>query len=140
MKNQWYLFVVLLLISSCSLKINTQDTDTQSSTSMKKVIPQKQLRHVVMFKFKESSTSEEIQIVEEAFAALPSKIAAISDFEWGTNNSPEGLDKGFTHVFFVSFNSEADREIYLPHPAHKAFVDVLSPHFEDVMVMDYWSE
>ncbi len=140
MKNQWYLFVVLLLISSCSLKINTQDTDTQSSTSMKKVIPQKQLRHVVMFKFKESSTSEEIQIVEEAFAALPSKIAAISDFEWGTNNSPEGLDKGFTHVFFVSFNSEADREIYLPHPAHKAFVDVLSPHLEDVMVMDYWSE
>ena len=107
---------------------------------MKKVIPQKQLRHVVMFKFKESSTSEEIQIVEEAFAALPSKIAAISDFEWGTNNSPEGLDKGFTHVFFVSFNSEADREIYLPHPAHKAFVDVLSPHLEDVMVMDYWSE
>ena len=99
----------------------------------------KQLRHVVMFKFKETSSEADIKKVEEAFLGLPSKIDAISDFEWGTNNSPEGLDKGFTHVFFVSFNSEADREIYLPHPAHKAFVEVLSPHLEDVMVMDYWS-
>ncbi len=140
MKNQLYLFAVLLLVSSCSLKINTQDNDKQFSSSMKKVMAQKQLRHVVMFKFKESATTADIQKVENAFAALPSKIAAISDFEWGLNNSPEGLDKGFTHVFFVSFNSEADREIYLPHPAHKAFVDVLSPHLEDVMVMDYWSK
>ena len=99
----------------------------------------KQLRHVVLFKFKETSSTADIQKVEDAFLALPSKIAAISDFEWGTNNSPEGLDKGFTHVFFVSFESEADRGIYLPHPAHQAFVKVLQPHLEDVLVMDYWT-
>ena len=97
-------------------------------------------RHVVMFKFKETSTKEDIQKVEEAFRALPSKIKAIKSLEWGTNNSPEGLDNGFTHVFFLSFASEEDRAIYLPHPDHKAFGKVLGPHLDKVMVLDYWAE
>ncbi len=99
-----------------------------------------ELRHVVLFKFKEGSNPGDIKTVEEAFAALPAKIPAIKDFEWGTNNSPEGLDKGFTHCFLVTFATEEDRAIYLPHPDHKAFVDVLSPHLEDVLVVDYWAE
>lgn len=99
-----------------------------------------ELRHVVMFKFKETSTKEDIQKVEEAFRALPSKIKAIKSLEWGTNNSPEGLDNGFSHVFFLSFASEEDRAIYLPHPDHKAFGKVLGPHLDKVMVLDYWAE
>ncbi|MDT7829759.1 Dabb family protein [Pricia sp. S334] len=97
------------------------------------------LRHVVMFKFKETATQDDIRKVQEAFSALPSKIPQIASYEWGTNNSPEGLDKGFTHVFFLTFDSEADRGVYLPHPDHKAFGEILGPHLEDVLVLDYWS-
>lgn len=97
------------------------------------------LRHVVMFKFKEAATKDDIRKVQEAFSALPSKIPQIASYEWGTNNSPEGLDKGFTHIFFLTFKSEEDRAVYLPHPDHKAFGDVLGPHLEDVLVLDYWS-
>ncbi|ASV29111.1 stress responsive alpha-beta barrel domain-containing protein [Maribacter cobaltidurans] len=97
------------------------------------------LRHVVLFKFKDGTSPEDIKKVEEAFHALPSKIPQIAGYEWGTNNSPEGLDKGFTHVFFLTFNSEEDRAIYLPHPDHKAFGAVLGPHLDDVLVMDYWT-
>jgi hypothetical protein len=57
----------------------------------------------------------------------------------GTNNSPEGLNDGFTHCFFVSFNSEQDRAVYLPHPAHQAFVDVLKPYLDKALVIDYWA-
>lgn len=103
-------------------------------------MPEKVLRHVVLFSFKEEATAENIASVEAAFKALPSKIPQIMDFEWGTNNSPEGLDKGFTHCFFLTFASEEDRAIYLPHPDHKAFGEVLSPHLEDVLVVDYWTE
>jgi hypothetical protein len=39
----------------------------------------------------------------------------------------------------VTFTSEKDREIYLPHPAHKAFVDVLKPYLDKVLVIDYWA-
>ena len=97
------------------------------------------LRHVVLFKFKEGTADKDIKKVEAAFAKLPAKISQIADYEWGLNNSPEGLNKGFTHCFFISFKSEEDRAIYLPHPDHKAFVDVLSPHLDDVVVVDYWT-
>lgn len=101
--------------------------------------PDSLLRHVVMFAFKDSSSAAEIAEVEAAFHALPGKIPEIYDYEWGLNNSPEGLNKGLTHVFFLSFKSEADRAVYLPHPAHQAFGKVLEPHLEDVTVVDYWS-
>ena len=101
---------------------------------------QKLLRHVVIFSFKEGSTPDQIKTVTDAFAALPKKITEIKAFEWGTNNSPENLNQGFTHCFFVSFASEKDREIYLPHPEHKAFVEILKPIMDKVLVIDYWTE
>ena len=82
---------------------------------------------------------QKIKEIENAFSALPSKIPQILDYEWGLNNSPEGLDKGFTHVFFLTFRSESDRAIYLPHPDHTAFGNLLSGHLEDVTVVDYWA-
>ncbi len=101
---------------------------------------QKMLRHVVLFKFKDNSSAEDVKKVEDAFRSLPSKIKEIKSLEWGTNNSPENLAQGFTHCFFVSFKSEADRAIYLPHPAHKAFGEILGPHLDKVLVVDYWAK
>ena len=96
------------------------------------------LRHAVFFSFKETATENDIKGVIAAFAELPSKIDSIIDFQWGTNNSPEGLNDGFTHCFLLTFKDEAGRAEYLPHPDHKAFGDVLRPHNDKVFVIDYW--
>ena len=100
----------------------------------------KELRHVVMFKFKEGTSVADIKKVEDAFRELPNKIKEIKGYEWGINNSPEKLDNGFTHVFFLTFDSEEGRAAYLPHPDHKAFGKVLGPFLDKVMVLDYWAE
>ena len=97
------------------------------------------LRHVVMFQFKESSSEKDVQRIEKAFAELPKKIDAIHSFEWGKNNSPEELNDGLTHCFLVTFRTEKDREVYLPHAAHQEFVSILKPHLEKVLVIDYWA-
>jgi hypothetical protein len=96
------------------------------------------LRHVVMFQFKETSSKQDVQGVVDAFRALKTSIPEVAEFEYGTDNSPEGLANGFTHCFLVTFKSEKDREIYLPHPKHKEFVEILKPHLEKVQVIDYW--
>ena len=98
----------------------------------------KVLRHAVFFSFKEESSEDDVAGVVDAFRELPSKISEIIDFEWGTNNSPEGLNDGFTHCFLLTFENEAGRAAYLPHDAHKAFGDVLRPHMDKVFVIDYW--
>lgn len=100
---------------------------------------QRALRHVVLFRFKEGTTPEQVKTIEDAFRALPGKITAVRDFEWGVNVSPENLSQGYTHCFFVTFASEADRDAYLPHPAHKAFGAVLGPHLDKALVLDYWT-
>ena len=99
----------------------------------------KVLRHVVLFKFKPSSTPENIAAIVSSFKTLPAAIEQIVDFEWGTDISPEGKSNGFTHCFFVTFKTEADRDAYLPHAAHKEFVSVVGPHVENVCVVDYWA-
>ena len=99
----------------------------------------KLLRHVVMFKFKDSASVADVKKVVDAFRELPSKVPAVAEFEFGINNSPEGLSDGFTHCFFVTFKSEKDREAYLPHPVHSAFVEVLKPHLDKALVVDYWA-
>ena len=137
MKTTILIICTLLLLSSCNQKSDTTTSNESSEIKLDKKT--EQLRHVVLFKFKESATRVEVEKVEAAFIELPSKIKEIKGFEWGLNNSPEGLNKGFTHCFFVTFDTEVDRSMYLPHPAHLAFVELLSPHLEDLLVLDYWS-
>jgi hypothetical protein len=136
MKN---VFTILMFLFSMTLTMTAQTKPMKKASKMAAPAP-KVLRHVVLFKFKETSSAEDVKKVEDAFRALPSKIKEVKNFEWGKNNSPEGINDGLTHCFFVTFASEKDRETYLPHPDHKAFVEVLKPHLDKVVVVDYWAE
>ena len=98
----------------------------------------KVLRHVVLFGFRDSTTAEDLQRIEEAFAALPALIPLIREFEWGTDSSPEGLAQGHTHCWCLTFESAADRDAYLTHPEHQRFVALVGPYVQKVTVVDYW--
>ncbi|MFV8464168.1 Dabb family protein [Flavobacterium sp. LB1P62] len=97
------------------------------------------LRHVVMFGWKDGTDAAYITKVVTALSDLKHKIPTIKSFEWGTNNSPENLSNGLTHCFILTFSSESDRDAYLIHPDHKAFVALLNPAPEKVTVFDYWA-
>ena len=100
----------------------------------------KALRHMVLLKFKEEKSKEEVQKVIDAFKALSMKIKEVKALESGINNSPEHLNDGFTHCFFITFASEADRDSYLVAPDHVAFVKILKPLLDKVLVFDYWQQ
>lgn len=139
MRNLMILAFSLLLFAACQAP-QKEEKIIEKVIEKEIVTMDKALRHVVLFKFKDGTAEADIQKVVDAFIALPSKIDVIKSIEWGTNNSPEGLDQGFTHCFFLTFASEADRDIYLPHPDHKAFGAVLGPHLDKVLVVDYWTK
>jgi hypothetical protein len=96
-----------------------------------------EIRHIVCLKFNEEASSEQIGEIEKKFPALQESIPGIISIEWGKNNSPEGLNKDFTHCFIVTFENEEARSNYLPHPNHEAFVDILKPLLDDVFVIDF---
>lgn len=99
-----------------------------------------ELRHVVMFGFKDGTPEADIREVEKGFAALASKIDGIKAFEWGTDVSAENKNQGLTHCFLVTFQDLAARDAYLPHPAHQEFVQLVRRHVDKSLVLDYWSQ
>ena len=98
-----------------------------------------ELRHIVVFKYKASASNAQIQQVTDAFRALQQQIPGIHAFEHGVNNSPEGLDQGFTHVHTLTFESVQARDTYLPHPRHQEFGALLKQLdiLDGVFVVDY---
>jgi len=99
----------------------------------------KVLRHIVMYKFKETASPEQVREVIAAFVALPKKIDTVIGFEHGPNVSAEGKSDGLTHCFVVTFRDEAGRAAYLKHPAHDAYVQIVKDRREKVVVFDYWA-
>ena len=85
------LFLTLASFSTLQAKAEVlQEAEIMKNRSL--------LRHVVLFQFKEGTSSEKIKEIEAAFHDLPSKISEIYSYEWGLNNSPENLNKNFTFL------------------------------------------
>lgn len=123
-------FQVKIVIVLINVFFATNDLIAQSSI--------KELRHVVLFGWKQGADTNAINKAIQAFGQLPKKIREIKKYEWGVNNSPEKLNQGLSHCFVLTFSSEKDRDNYLVHPVHVAFTKLLPNILDKVTVLDYW--
>lgn len=92
-------------------------------------------------RLKPQTTREEIAEIFEALDELKDKIPGIVDISSGPYDSPEGLNKGFTHGFIVTFADAESRDGYLEHPAHEPvkqlIVNQLAGGLADVVAFDF---
>ena len=135
------LLFLTLVFTACQDQQEVAPQEAETTTNMdQQEEKERLLRHVVIFKFNDDSSEEDVNRLNDAFNALADSIPVIKDFEWGINDSPENFHQDFTHCYLLTFASEEDRDsIYTPHPQHQAFVASLQPHLEKVFVVDYWT-
>lgn len=99
------------------------------------------IRHIVLMRCKPEASQEEIERVFAALAALKDTIPGILAFEAGENNSPEGVNRGYTHGFTMDFTDEQARDTYLPHPEHEKVKvqigQILDTSSDSVLVVDF---
>ena len=95
------------------------------------------IKHIALLKFKASTSPEQIDQVLNDLLDLSESVPGVEDYIAGPNNSPEGLSKGFTHGFIMTFTDAAARDAYLPHPEHERFKAAALPLIEDVAVFDF---
>jgi hypothetical protein len=102
-------------------------------------LPADAVRHVVVFRYKPDATEAQIQQVTDEFRSLKDRIPGIVAFEHGVNDSPEGKNLGFTHVYLLTFADAAARDTYLPHAEHQEFGRFLGGLgvLDDAFVVDY---
>lgn len=78
------------------------------------------IRHLVLVKFRADLPAAEKTAALADLAALQAKIPGITGFETGPNVSPEGLGRGYTDAFIVTFEDAAARDRYLANADHAA--------------------
>lgn len=95
------------------------------------------IRHILIIKFKDSVSPKQITDIKALFHSTIDKIEGVSGLEWGVNNSTEQRNQGYTHAVVMTFDNEAARDYYLPHPEHDALKAEFRPLLEDIIVFDY---
>jgi hypothetical protein len=93
------------------------------------------IQHFVFFKFKESAQPEAIQQHLQMFAALPALIPEIGSYTAGVALEGE-QPKKFDTAHYVTFENQDDLAVYLPHPAHQAFIAANKANWQEVLVVD----
>lgn len=74
--------------------------------------------HIVLVKFAETTTKEQLQEVIDRFKALKDKLSGIIDLQAGLNFAEKSKD--FQVVLKVRFEDRAALELYGPNPEHQA--------------------
>jgi Stress responsive A/B Barrel Domain len=98
---------------------------------------EKFLRHIVLFKFKDDVSEEQIAGAGKAFLALPDQIETIQDIEWGRAiNDPAP----YTHCLLVTVRTEAELQAYEEHPAHNAVGEKYGHLVQDLVVINFWTK
>ncbi|GMU24242.1 MAG: hypothetical protein AMXMBFR13_43180 [Phycisphaerae bacterium] len=92
-----------------------------------------QVKHVVLLRFKPGTSQQQVDQIFAALAGLQSKIPGLLDFSGGPYSSGEGLNRGFTHGFVMTFADEASRDGYLPHPEHEKVKAIIQPNLQNGM-------
>ena len=95
------------------------------------------IKHIALFKFKEGTAQEYMDQVLDQLLELSESIDGIEDYVGGTNNSPEGLNQGYTHGFVMTFKDATARDAYLAHPDHERFKTGVLPSIDGVTVFDF---
>jgi hypothetical protein len=100
-----------------------------------------QYKHLVLLRFAPQTSREAIAEIFEALDDLQEQIPGIVEIASGPYESPEGLHKGFTHAFVVTFADVEARDAYLEHPAHETVKQMISKELTgglaDVIAFDF---
>ncbi|XP_065863872.1 stress-response A/B barrel domain-containing protein HS1-like [Euphorbia lathyris] len=93
--------------------------------------------HLVLAKFKDEITIDQIDELIKGYANLVNLIPSMKTFHWATNISKENVNGGFTHIFDSTFESAEGIEEYVQHPAHIEFAALFATAIDQTLVVAY---
>ncbi|MCW5982379.1 MAG: Dabb family protein [Bryobacteraceae bacterium] len=95
------------------------------------------IKHVVLFKFKDSVSDSQVQNLFGEIKDLQSIIPGYQEFIGGSYSSPEGLNKGYNYAFILTFAHAESRDSYIFHPEHDRVKAKVLPLVDDIVAFDF---
>lgn len=97
------------------------------------------LKHIVMFKMKETETStgkiDNTKKLKRDIETLKDKIDVIEHIEAGLNISES--KNAYDLILYSEFRNEDDLNTYREHPEHKKVLEFIKDVVEDIAAGDY---
>jgi hypothetical protein len=101
------------------------------------------IHHLVLLKLRRDVPAERVQQIFVAIGSMKAFCPGLKSYQHGPYSSPEGLSRGFTHGFAMTFDTSKSRDEYLFHPEHekvKALVlEALDGGLNGVVAFDFES-
>ena len=92
---------------------------------------------MVLLEFPLETNGDVIADIFNDLKNLETIIDGLISYSGGPYCSPEGLNKGFTHGFTMTFENEEKRNAYFPHPAHELVKNKILAYITNVIAFDY---
>ena len=94
------------------------------------------IRHIVLLKFKEETSAEDLSSIKASLKTMPAEISEIANYSFGPDLcvSPNTADLGIV----ADFDSVEKFEAYAKHPHHVAAIkNVIKPHVVQKTAMQF---
>ncbi|XP_057771288.1 stress-response A/B barrel domain-containing protein HS1-like [Salvia miltiorrhiza] len=98
---------------------------------------EREVKHMVLAKFKEGVSKEEIEECIKQFANLVDLVPSMKAFKWAKELSIVNFHQGFTHVFEAIFESAEDVGDYLANQNHIDYGNFLMPRLDKFIIIDF---
>lgn len=78
------------------------------------------VRHIVLTHFVSGTSEDTIGEIYGGLRAVSERLPGASNFTGGPSNSPEDLERGYTHGFSIDFDDHAALQAYADDPEHRS--------------------
>jgi len=99
------------------------------------------IHHLVLLKIRRGVPKKEIDTLFALLAGMKKFVPGLESFAGGPYSSSEGLNKGYTHGFAMTFDDATARDEYLVHPEHEKIKErvlaVLDGGIDGVVAFDF---
>ena len=135
MKNIIILFV--LLFANTAIPVNGQNVNkTGKDKAVHNQTGKEKAVHIVLFKFKEGTTTQQIQRLKEEILKQKGTIPGLLEISFGKDFT--GRAKGYTHAEVAVFKDRTSLDNFNRSDYHQQLiVTQIKPVLEDILVLDY---
>lgn len=117
----------VLLFGSIAIPVNAQNI---------KKAEQAKAVHIVFFKFKEGTTTEQIQSLKNEILKQQGTVPGLLEISFGEDFT--GRSKGYTHAEVAVFRDRKSLEDFNKSDYHQQLIVThIRPVLEDILVLDY---
>lgn len=98
------------------------------------------VRHIVLTRCAPGTSADTIGEIYAGLRAVSERLPGATNFTGGPSNSPEDLERGYTHGFSIDFDDHAALRAYADDPEHRALgarlVEAADGGIDGLLVVD----